>query len=141
MNGSEPPSGSFCYTGALLTCKDSAVSEFVIYHNPRCSKSRAALKLLQEHGVEPAIVRYLDNPPTVATLRRLLRQLGLSAAGLLRRGETAAIAEAGLGGDSGEQEILEAMVDFPQLIERPVVVRGQRAVLGRPPENVLELLD
>ncbi len=116
------------------------MSEFVIYHNPRCSKSRAALKLLQEHGVEPAVVRYLDNPPSVATLRRLLQQLDLPASALLRRGESA-FAEAGLDADSSEQQILQAMADFPQLIERPVVVRGRRAVLGRPPENVLELLD
>ncbi|QIB66659.1 arsenate reductase (glutaredoxin) [Kineobactrum salinum] len=116
------------------------MSEFVIYHNPRCSKSRTALKLLQEHGVEPVVVRYLDDPPSAATLKRLLQQLDLPASALLRRGESAC-GQAGLDADSSEQQILQAMAEFPQLIERPVVVRGQRAVLGRPPEKVLELLD
>jgi arsenate reductase len=96
--------------------------------------------LLQQHGVEPVVVRYLDDPPSIATLRRLLQQLDLPASALLRRGESA-FGEAGLAADSSEQQILQAMAEFPQLIERPVVVRGQRAVLGRPPENVLELLD
>ncbi|PLW82977.1 arsenate reductase (glutaredoxin) [Kineobactrum sediminis] len=115
------------------------MSEYVIYHNPRCSKSRAALALVREHGIEPAVILYLDNPPTVAGLKQLLRKLELSAAQLIRRGE-AAYREAGLSTDSTETELLEAMAAEPRLIERPVLVHGDRAVLGRPPEKVLELL-
>lgn len=115
------------------------MSEYVIYHNPRCSKSRAALALLREHGIEPAVVLYLDNPPTAVALRQLLRKLELPAAQLIRRGE-AAYKAAGLGAESTDEELLAAMAAEPRLIERPVVVHGDRAVLGRPPENVLELL-
>ena len=116
------------------------MSEFTIYHNPRCSKSRNTLALLQENGVEPEIVLYLETPPDQAALRKLLGQLGISAAQLVRRGEEA-YKICGLGRDSSEEELVEAMAGHPKLIERPIVVRGERAVLGRPPENALELLD
>jgi arsenate reductase len=117
-----------------------ALSEFTIYHNPRCSKSRQTLALLEENGVDPDIVLYLKQPPTASQLRELLGKLGLAAADLLRRGEEA-YSESGLGPDSSERDIVQAMVAHPRLIERPIVVRGDRAVLGRPPENVLALLD
>ncbi|MEZ5555837.1 arsenate reductase (glutaredoxin) [Haliea sp.] len=116
------------------------MSEFQIYHNPRCSKSRAALALLREHGVEPDVIAYLDQPPSAAALKRLLKKLAVPASGLLRRGEPE-FKSAGLHSDSSEAEILAAMAAHPKLIERPVVVRGERAVIGRPPENVLALLD
>ena len=118
----------------------SALSEYLIYHNPRCSKSRAALALLEENGVTPEVIRYLEAPPSEAELRALLAKLELPASALVRRGEDEYRA-LGLGVDASEAELLRAMAAHPRLIERPVVVRGARAVLGRPPENVLALLD
>jgi arsenate reductase len=115
------------------------MSEYRIYHNPRCSKSRATLALLEERGLNPEVVRYLETPPDARELRQLLGRLGIPATALLRRGE-AEYRECGLGGDSSEEEAISAMVAHPRLIERPIVVRGERAVLGRPPENVLELI-
>ena len=114
--------------------------EVTIYHNPRCSKSRAALALLEEHGVHPKIVLYLETPPGVREIAGLLQKLGLTASQMLRRGEDD-YKVSGLGKDSSDEEILAAMGRYPQLIERPIVVSGDRAVLGRPPENVLELID
>ncbi|TXS92142.1 arsenate reductase (glutaredoxin) [Parahaliea maris] len=116
------------------------MSEFQIYHNPRCSKSRNTLALLQEHGVEPEVVLYLETPPDAAGLRDLLAKLGKQPAELLRKGE-AEYKELGLGASSSDDELVAAMASHPKLIERPIVVRGERAVLGRPPENVLALLD
>jgi len=117
------------------------MSEFTIYHNPRCSKSRQTLQLLQEHGIEPEIVPYLEQPLNKKQLRDLLRKLGIDARALLRRGEDE-YRQSGLDDASlGEDALLDAMVAYPKLMERPVVVRGERAVLGRPPENVLSLLD
>ena len=115
------------------------MSDFSIYHNPRCSKSRATLALLEEHGVSPAVILYLETGPDAAELRGLLAKLGLRASQLVRRGEEAYKAS-GLSGESSDEDVLEAMASQPKLIERPIVVRGERAVLGRPPENVLELI-
>lgn len=112
-----------------------------IYHNPRCSKSRATLALLEENDVNPEIIYYLDNPPTAAELKSLLQKLGLGIRDILRRNE-AQYEELGLGDDSLSEEIVfDLVVSHPVLIERPIVVRGERAILGRPPENVLQLLD
>lgn len=116
------------------------MSHCTIYHNPRCSKSRATLALLEERGVQPEVLLYLDNPPDTRQLRLLLDQLGISAGQLVRRGEDAWKAS-GLGVDAPESAIIAAMVAHPKIIERPIVVCGDRAVLGRPPENVLALLD
>ncbi|NZA27002.1 arsenate reductase (glutaredoxin) [Luteimonas sp. SJ-92] len=117
------------------------MTDAVIYHNPRCSKSRAALELLRARGVAPRIVRYLEEPLDAGGLRVLLRQLGIPARGLLRTGE-AEYAELGLADPAlGEEAIVAAMAAHPRLIERPVFARGERAVIGRPPERVLELLD
>lgn len=110
-----------------------------LYHNPRCSKSRAALALLRERGIEPAIVLYLETPPDAATLRHLLGLLGVTAHALARRQE-AAWGECGLGDDSSEEEVVLAMTRRPILIERPILVCDDRAVIGRPPENVLALI-
>jgi arsenate reductase len=115
------------------------MADFTIYHNPRCSKSRNTLALLEEHGVSPRVVLYLDTPPDAALIRQLLAKLGCSAAQLVRRGE-ADYKACGLGAASSEEEIIEAMTSHPKLIERPIVVAGERAVVGRPPENVLGLL-
>ena len=116
-----------------------SASEFTIYHNPRCSKSRNTLALLQENGVEPEVVLYLETAPDATEIGSLLVRLGIPASGLVRKGE-AEYKEAGLSADSSEEALVAAMAKYPKLIERPVVVRGDRAVLGRPPENVLDLL-
>lgn len=111
-----------------------------IYHNPRCSKSRQTLALIEEKGVEPEVVLYLETPPNAVTLAELLKKLDISARQLLRKGEDA-YKDNNLKDDSlGETQLIEAMVKFPKLIERPIVVKGDKAVLGRPPENVLELI-
>lgn len=115
------------------------MSEFTLYHNPRCSKSRNTLALLQEHGVEPEIVLYLENAPGEDDIRTLLAKLDIEAGQLVRRGE-AAYKDNNLSRDSSADELIAAMASHPKLIERPIVVRGERAVLGRPPENALELL-
>lgn len=108
------------------------------YHNPRCNTSRRALALLRERGVEPEIVEYLKTPYTVAQLKAILAQLKLPAAALLRKKEAAAagIAAAGM----SEEALLAAMAKNPIVVERPIVVSGQKAVLGRPPEKVLSVL-
>lgn len=116
------------------------MSAVTIYHNPRCSKSRNTLALLEENGISPDVVLYLEQPPGVEDLKKLLKKLGISAGELVRRGE-ADYKAAGLGRDSSEADVLAAMARYPKLIERPIVVKGNKAVLGRPPENVLALLD
>ena len=117
-----------------------ASEEFTIYHNPRCSKSRQTLALLQENDVEPNIVEYLVNPPDTTTLKALLNMLSLTPRELMRTKETA-YEEAGLRDpDLSEDALLAAMIDNPILIERPIVVRGDKAIIGRPPDNVLELI-
>ncbi|WP_049622844.1 arsenate reductase (glutaredoxin) [Frateuria defendens] len=111
-----------------------------IYHNPRCSKSRAALALLEERDLHPEIVHYLDTPPSTAELRQLLDRLGMTPRQLLRTGE-AEYAELGLADPTlGDEAIIAAMAAHPRLIERPIVVSGDKAALGRPPEAVLTLL-
>ena len=112
-----------------------------LYHNPRCSKSRAALELLRERGIEPTVINYLDTPPTADELRALLAMLGVSASEQQRTREPE-YADLGLA-DAGksEDQLVETMATHPRLIERPVFVHDGRAVIGRPPERVLELLD
>ena len=110
------------------------------YHNPRCSKSRGALALLAEHGVHPETVTYLDAPPTMDELRDVLAKLGMSARELIRTGEPE-YRTLGLDDPARtEDELLAAMAAHPILIERPIFVNGDRAVIGRPIENVLQLL-
>ena len=112
-----------------------------IYHNPRCSKSRATLALLEERGLAPQVVLYLDTPPDTATLADLIARLGLSSARqLLRQGEDEYQALGLANPALSEAELIAAMVAHPRLIERPVVVHGPRAALGRPPENVQAIL-
>lgn len=111
-----------------------------LYHNPRCSKSREALQLLQAHGVDPTVVLYLEQPLNAAQLGALLRKLKIDARALLRRGE-AEYRELNLADTTlSDQQLIDAMVAHPRLIERPIAVAGERAVIGRPPERVLELL-
>lgn len=116
------------------------MTELTLYHNPRCSKSRSALELLETRGLAPTVVRYLDTPPDAATLRELLIKLGLSARQLLRTGEDA-YKTLGLADPSlSDERLISAMVEQPILIERPILVAGDKAVIGRPPENLLEIL-
>ncbi len=111
----------------------------VLLHNPRCSKSRAARALIEERGERFRELRYLEQPLTRDELASLRERLGRPASEWVRRSE-AEFADAGLDRDSSEEAILDAMAASPVLIERPILVRGQRAVIGRPPERVLELL-
>jgi arsenate reductase len=111
-----------------------------IYHNPRCSKSRKTLELIRDAGVEPETVLYLEDPPSAEQVRVIAGKLGVSVAGLLRRGESA-FKEATDLPDLEDNDALAAWVAAnPIVLERPIVVDGDKAVLGRPPENVLELL-
>lgn len=111
-----------------------------IYHNPRCSKSRQTLALLEERAISPNIVLYLETPPDAGTLKTLLKQLGLSPRELLRKGE-GEYKENNLRDPSlTDEELVAAMVKFPKLIERPIVVNDGKARIGRPPESVLDIL-
>lgn len=116
------------------------MSKVTIYHNPRCSKSRETLALLESHGVSPEVVLYLDDTPDEKTLTHLIKMLGITPRELIRTGESE-YKEQGLS-DKGlsDAALVKAMVKTPKLIQRPIVVRDKKAVLGRPPENVLELL-
>ena len=111
-----------------------------IYHNPRCSKSRQALKLLEDRELEVKIVRYLKEPPTVEDLSRLLDLLGMEPRDLIRRKQKEYKALGLDREDLSRQELIEAMVEHPILIERPIVVADGKAALGRPPEHVLDIL-
>lgn len=111
-----------------------------IYHNPRCSKSRETLQLLQEKGISPDVVLYLETPPDAATLKNLLKKLGLKPRDLMRQKEAEYKA---MGLDDAaltDDQLIAAMVECPKLIERPIVVHGKKAALGRPPEKVLDIL-
>ena len=116
------------------------MSKVTIYHNPRCSKSRQTLALLQEHGIEPEVVLYLQDPPDAKTLKRLLQLLGMEPRELMRTKEAPYTALGLKDEHLGENALIDAMVANPVLIERPIVVKGSSAVLGRPPENVLDLV-
>jgi len=111
-----------------------------IYHNPRCSKSRQALELLRAQGVEPEIVEYLKTPPDHQTLDRLLTTLGMQPRDLMRKKEkeyqAAGLADPGL----TRYRLIDAMIEHPKLIERPIVVKGKKVALGRPPERILDIL-
>lgn len=111
-----------------------------IYHNPQCSKSRQTLQILQQHGDQPEVIEYLKTPPDIATLKEILNMLGVDARALLRTKE-AEFKTAGLDNpELSEEAILAAMVKYPRLIERPIVIVGNKAIIGRPPEKVLDLL-
>lgn len=115
-------------------------AKVTIYHNPRCSKSRAALQLLRDAGHEPEIILYLETPPTAEKLGALLRAMGMSAREVMRRKE-APYKELGLGDEQlSEAELIAHMVAHPILIERPIVLVGKRVALCRPPERVSDLI-
>ncbi|MFJ4445866.1 arsenate reductase (glutaredoxin) [Pseudomonas sp. NPDC089422] len=116
------------------------MTDLTLYHNPRCSKSRGALELLEQRGLAPTIVRYLETPPDAATLKALLGKLGIAPRQLLRTGEdeykSLDLANPAL----SDAQLIDAMVKNPKLIERPILIAGDKAVIGRPPEKVLEIL-
>lgn len=111
----------------------------ILWHNPRCSKSRETLALLVARGHDPSIRLYLDTPPDLAELRDLVRRLGRPARDLARTAE-AAFRDLGLAADADDATILAALAAHPHLIERPVLIHGQKAAIGRPPEAVLSIL-
>ena len=110
-----------------------------IYHNPRCMKSRQTLAIIKENGVIPDVVLYLEKPPTKTALKKILKMLGLKPEELLRRGEVI-YKDNYKGKELTNEEWIDAMIEHPKLIERPIVVSGDKAVIGRPPENVLDLI-
>lgn len=116
------------------------MTELTLYHNPRCSKSRGALELLEQRGLAPTIVRYLETPPSVTELERIVARLGIEPRQLLRTGEdeykTLGLADPSL----TDADVIQAMATHPKLIERPILIAGEAAVIGRPPEKVLEIL-
>ncbi|WP_290699132.1 arsenate reductase (glutaredoxin) [Amphritea sp.] len=111
-----------------------------IYHNPRCSKSRTTLALLEEQNITPDVRLYLENPPTVTELTNIISQLSITPRELLRKGE-AEYKDNNLADKSlTDQQIIDLMVEYPRLIERPIVITNGKARIGRPPESVLEIL-
>jgi arsenate reductase len=116
------------------------MTDLTLYHNPRCSKSRSALELLEARGLTPNVVRYLETPLSAAQIKALLGKLGISARQLLRSGEDEykmlQLADASL----SEAQLIDAIAQHPKLMERPILEVGDKAVIGRPPENILELL-
>ncbi|MCB1762329.1 MAG: arsenate reductase (glutaredoxin) [Gammaproteobacteria bacterium] len=111
-----------------------------IYHNPRCSKSRQTLQLLEESGFQPRITEYLKTPPDKAELERILDMLGMQPRELMRKKESE-YREAGLDNpDLTREQLIQGMIDHPKLIERPIVIYHGKAALGRPPEQVLDIL-
>jgi arsenate reductase (glutaredoxin) len=111
-----------------------------IYHNPRCSKSRQTLALIRDAGIDPEVVEYLDNPPSVSELDRILNLLDLEPHDLMRTKE-AVYKELGLANrELSRDEAIQLLVEHPKLIERPIVTKGNQAIIGRPPENVNEIL-
>lgn len=117
------------------------MSEFTILHNSRCSKSRQTLQLLEQHNIQPTVVEYLTVPPSHEQLKTIIHQLGFtSARQLLRKGEEAYKLNNLSDPDLTEDKLIDVMLANPKLIERPIVIRGNQAVLGRPPENILSLL-
>ncbi|TVR88510.1 MAG: arsenate reductase (glutaredoxin) [Saprospirales bacterium] len=113
--------------------------DYTIYHNPRCKKSRETLALLKENKIEPTVVKYLDDPLDEKGLESVCSKLGIEATKLLRKTE-AIYKENYKGKDLSHDDAIKAMAKHPKLMERPVVVKGDKAVIGRPPENVLELV-
>ena len=115
-------------------------SQTTIYHNPRCSKSRAAMELLTEKGLELDVVKYLDTPPNKEAITNLLEMLGLEPRELMRKGESE-YKDNNLDNDAlTRDDLIEAMVNFPKLMERPIVVKNGKAAIGRPIQNIIDIL-
>ena len=111
-----------------------------IYHNPRCSKSRQTLQLLQDHAVEPQIVEYLKTPPSAAELRKVLQMLGIGPRELMRKKEPEYKQSGADNPELSDAQLIDLMIAHPKLIERPIVITDGKAALGRPPEQVLDIL-
>ncbi len=111
-----------------------------IYHNPRCTKSRQTLALLEQRGIKPKVIEYLDTPPNATELKHLLKLLGIPARELLRKKEDEYHQEKLDDTSLSDAKIINAMIKHPRLIERPIVVAGNKAAIGRPPENVLKII-
>lgn len=111
-----------------------------IIHNPRCSKSRQTLQLLEQQGIAPDIVEYLKTPLSLDEITSIKTKLGVSSAVEMMRTKEDEFKTAGLSAQSDEAQLLQAMVDYPKLIERPIVINGDKAKIGRPPEDVLAIL-
>ena len=116
------------------------MTDLTLYHNPFCSKSRGALETLEARGLTPNIVRYLETPPSAAELQTVLGKLGIPARELLRTGEDAYKSLNLANPKLTEAQLIDAMVANPKLIERPIIISGERAVIGRQPEKLLEIL-
>lgn len=114
------------------------MSTYKIWHNPRCAKSRQTLAILEEKGIQADVFRYLDETQTVSAIKEVLKKLGMSARELMRTTEDD-YKTLNLKDEVDENKLIEAMVNYPKLIQRPIVIKGDKAVLGRPPEKVLEL--
>ena len=110
-----------------------------IYHNPRCSKSRATLALLQEHDIDPEVILYLDSPPDITTLKAITRALNCSIHDIMRTGESVYKTLELSDSDHNEEELLQLVIENPILLERPIVTHNDKAAIGRPPEKVLSL--
>lgn len=116
------------------------MSDFNILHNPRCSKSRQTLELLQENGIEPKVIKYLETPPTGEELKAIVKNLGVSPRDILRKKE-AEYKEAGLDNQElTDEQVISLMTQYPKVIERPIVFNDKAAAVGRPPENVLDII-
>lgn len=115
------------------------MEKITIWHNPRCGKSRDSFKLLEEKGIDAEVVKYLDTPPTVQELKEVLKMLGIAPRELMRTKE-AIYKELNLKEENDDEKLIEAMAAHPKLIERPIVIKGDKAVVGRPIEKVVELL-
>jgi arsenate reductase (glutaredoxin) len=122
-----------------LMPRKAAPADYTIYHNPRCTKSRATLALLNERGIQPNIIEYLNTPPTAKELKGIVSKLGIKPEELVRKGEDV-YKEKFSGKTLSDAQWIQALAANPILIERPIVVRGDKAVIGRPPENVEKLL-
>ena len=116
------------------------MSDFIIYHNPRCSKSRQTLEILNQQDVDTEIVLYLENPPSAEEISSILQKLGLSSRDIIRKGEEEYKLLNLKDQSLTENELISIMSENPKLIERPIVVKDDKAIIGRPPENVLSLL-
>ena len=128
------------YTVPEISASEKSMSELIIYHNPRCSKSRQTLAILNDEGITPTIVEYLNTPPDAETLQSILNMLQRSPRELMRTKEDV-YTENNLADPAlSEADLIQAMIDHPILIERPIVVRDGRAIIGRPPENVRALI-
>jgi arsenate reductase len=116
------------------------MSSVTIWHNPRCGKSRDAAKLLEEKGIEAEVVKYLETPPNKEELKTVLKMLGISARELMRTKEDI-YKELNLKEETNEEKLIDAMVENPKLIERPVVIKNGKAAIGRPLQNIVDILD